>query len=480
MTLAVAADAGSAPRQARRLVGKTEPRICPPRPVRSDIADFQQTATDMGITLMPWQRVAGKYLMARNADGTRPYREVAIVVARQNGKTTLMKPLIIHALRAGKRIVHIAHDRNLPRKMFDTVADALSGEPDLFPKRRGKVIWPRYGAGQEEIVLLNGGSYRIAASRTGGARGWSNDIVIIDELREMESFDVINAAEPTLMMSPDPLMVYLSNAGTDRSVVLDSVQERAGQDPGLAYLEWSAEPGLDPSDRKGWAQANPALGQYPSVQRNLEAAYTRHRLAGTMPTFETEHLCRRVDTELPRLLSDVSWELARQPIGDPVRPAMGIAQDPAGRRVSAAIAWATDDGVEGYVLGDVDGYPVDMAAAYKALEPHIRRLGIKRIAFDTWTDRDFARHFKDPKPMQGADWEAACDRFVRDVDAGRLHFADPDGRLTIDMANTVRRDTGHGWIAVRASDDQPTTASLAFIRAVWLATQPASSGPKVW
>lgn len=82
--------------------------------------------------------------------------------------------------------------------------------------------------------------------------------------------------------------------------------------------------------------------------------------------------------------------------------------------------------------------------------------------------------------MQTADWEAACERFVQQLDSGRLRYEDPDGRLTLDMANTVRRDTGHGWIAVRASDERPTTASLAFIRAVWLATMPAPATPRVY
>jgi hypothetical protein len=392
-----------------------------------------------------------------------------------------MKPLIIHALRAGKRIVHIAHDRNLPRKMFDTVADALSGEPDLFPRRRGKVIWPRYGAGQEEIILLNGGTYRIAASRTGGARGWSNDIVVIDELREMESFDVMNAAEPTLMMSPDPLMVYLSNAGTEKSVVLNSVRDRAGDDPGLAYLEWSADPILEAGDRKGWVQANPALGHHASVQSNLEAAYTRHRLANTMPIFETENLCRSVDTMLPKVVADVTWERAIGAVGEPVRPAVGLAKDPAGRRVSAALAWQSGDSVHGYLLADVDGYPVDLDRAAEQVVPVVRKLGAaRRVMYDPWTDGDWARHFPDARKLVGQDWETACRVFTEKLDAGELRVEDPDGRLTLDMAATVRRETAHGWVAVRASDEKPNTGALALIRAVWLATTPAPAGPRAW
>ena len=51
----------------------------------------------------------------------------------------------------------------------------------------------QYAVGHEEIRLNNGGWYRIAAPTSGGARGPSNDIVIVDELREMVSFDFIAA-----------------------------------------------------------------------------------------------------------------------------------------------------------------------------------------------------------------------------------------------------------------------------------------------
>ena len=96
---------------------------------------------------MPWQEEVARFLTATGPDGRRLFREVCAVVARQNGKTTLMKPYIIGLLRSGKKVMHIAQTRELPRHMFGIIADALSQEPELFPKRRGKVIWPRYGAG---------------------------------------------------------------------------------------------------------------------------------------------------------------------------------------------------------------------------------------------------------------------------------------------------------------------------------------------
>ena len=169
------------------------------------------TAAAMGLTLMPHQVIAAQYLTAIGPDNKRLFREFCAVMARQNGKTTLMLPFIIESLRAGRKIMHIANNRNLPRMMFDLIATELSkNDSHLFTRRRGRIVWPRYAAGTEEIFLTNGGAYRIAAATRGGARGFSCDIVIVDELREMVDFEAIAAAEPTLAMSDDPQMVYLS------------------------------------------------------------------------------------------------------------------------------------------------------------------------------------------------------------------------------------------------------------------------------
>ena len=143
--------------------GAERPRIAPPVPLVHDMERLRDTALNMGLVLMPWQETAAKYLTAKGPDGRKLYSRVAIVVARQNGKTTLVMPLIIQALRDGKKIMHIAQTRELPRRMFDLLEREIAKTPDLMPRRPGRngkpgaIIWPRRGQGQEEIMLNNGG-----------------------------------------------------------------------------------------------------------------------------------------------------------------------------------------------------------------------------------------------------------------------------------------------------------------------------------
>jgi hypothetical protein len=435
----------------------------------------------MGIDLMPWQGFASRYITARGPEGRHLFREVALLVARQQGKTTLMKPHIVRELRAGRKIMHIAQNRELPRQMFGIIADAIAAtDKDLLPTRRGRIIWPRYGSGQEEIILNNGACYRIAAANRGGARGHANDVVIIDELREMESFDVMAAAEPTLTMSDDPQIIYLSNAGNDASVVLNSVRERAGTDEALAFLEWSASPDRQADDRAGWAEANPALGYYPSVLRTLESDYRKAQLTGNLAIFETEHLCRWVATMRERLVDEFAWKLcaAAEPLTEPRRPFMAVSMAPSGMRASAAIAWRQPDETIGLRLRfDVTGDPINVDALGKDMAREAQRLGVPLVGFDPLTDAVLAKHFRKTEPVTGAKYANATDRFVTIVKAHQLKWDDA-AQVADDLVWTAKKphDESGSYQAVRANDDRPITAALAAIRAVWLASEPPRTG----
>lgn len=445
-----------------------------------------EVAESMGIRLMPWQETAARYLTAKGKGKKRLYREVCIVVARQNGKTSLMKPHIIRSLRAGRRVLHIAQTRELPREMFGIIADALSAEPELFAKRpSGKTIWPRYGSGQEEILLANGGSYRIAASSRGGARGKSVDDLIIDEIREMVDWDAISAAEPTMTMSDDPQTIYLSNMGTAESVVLNALRARAGHEPpapgmahpepdaSLAYLEWSAHPAREADDRDGWAEANPAIGHFPQVLREIERSHTARRADGQMSIFETERLCRRAPSMREQLVAAEHWMACTSPELAPpqTRPYMAVSMDPQGRRASAALAWRQADGtIALQLLFDVRGDPIDT----DKLGPDLRSAYVRHralsVGFDPMTDAALARFFPRSQAIAGVQFANASSRFVAAVESGRLRWHDC-AAVTADLTWTARKanDEKGSFEAIRGDDRRPITASLAAIRAVWLA-----------
>jgi len=451
------------------LTGSSTPRIAPPRPLRSLRVEYRAAARELGIRLMPWQRLAGAFMTALNRKRWR-YREVCVVVARQNGKTSLLLPLILMHLRRGNRILHTAQNRAIPRETFLTLARLLNGSEE--------VTEIRFANGQELIRFKNGGRYTLVAPRP-GVRGYSVDIVLLDEVREQRSFDLLASVKPTLTASRNPQIVYLSNAGDSDSVVLNDLRRRGESgDESLAYLEWSASPDRTLDDVDGWIEANPALG----ITIQLETLVDFH---GSMPpaVFETEHLCRWVISMQPRLVSDAKWEQTRGILeATSVRPAMAVAMDASSKRASAVLAWQQTSGQLALrVIADVHGDPIDTDRLGTELRDMALRLGVVAVGFDDWTDKELARYFpKNAKAIIGREFANASENFVRVVDSGRLVHDDADA-VTFDLAWTARKPHESGaWMAVKAKDDRPITAALAAIRAVWLASGPKPAAPRVY
>jgi hypothetical protein len=453
----------------KSLTGFVAPRIAPPLPAKSLIDDYRVTADGVGLKLMPWQELAGRYLMATGSEGWT-FREVAIVVARQNGKTKLLVPRIIMDLRAGKNIIHTAQNRILPRQVFFAVHHGLP---------RGEVVQFRQANGQERLVHKSGGSYVIVAPQR-GARGLSADTLIFDELREFEDYEVIAAATPTLTASSDPQTIYLSNAGSDASVVLNDLKRRGeeGGTPEYAYLEWSADPDKRIDDRSGWAQANPALGQFPRMQTNLETAFA----SKPAPEFETEHLCRWVASMQPKLVSDSAWLLCQGDVSTPEgRPSMAFNVAPDGSRASAALSWPMADGRIALVeLADVTGEPIDIDALGVDLKKLALEKRVRKIGFASWTDSGLARHLPKAEPIDAKEYAAASANFVQLVQTGRLVW-DACQDVTGDLAWASRKphEASGSYTAVPAAPERPIPSVLAAIRAVWLASAPKAATPRI-
>src|SRR6186713_2139011 len=98
-------------------VGREKPRIAPPLPARSEWKEMHTLAADLGTELFPWQDCAFRYMYAVGPGKTWLYPEVAVVVARQNGKTELLVSHIVQRLLMGRRIMHTAQNRELPREV---------------------------------------------------------------------------------------------------------------------------------------------------------------------------------------------------------------------------------------------------------------------------------------------------------------------------------------------------------------------------
>ena len=443
------------------------PRVGPVLSATTRFPEAYRAAGALGLVLRPWQEHALKVSMAVEGQ-TFKYREVAIIAARQNGKSKILLPRIHWALQNGRRIVHTAQNAKLPRQVFMQLVN--------YYRHKGAYI--RLANGQEEISLPNGGTYMIIAPQR-GARGLSADDLIVDELREMEDFDFIAAAEPILTESTDPQVIYLSNAGTEKSVVLNDLRDRV--DPNLAYMEWSAAPWRAADDRDGWLEANPSIGYGNNDLEKLQALHDKYQKAGELAIFETEHLCRWVKSMRPRLVLDAYVQASRGEVEwPPTRPVFGISVDPNGQRASCAMAWLQADGRIGVTLvGDINGDPVDLSRFGTELQDKASEFVVDQVAYDSWTDQHLARYFMGAKPVIAAEFANASERFVRVMETGGLVIQWAD-KLIEELPHASRRDVSQSaWVADRAGE-RPITTVLAAARAVWLASNPRAAVGEIY
>jgi hypothetical protein len=265
------------------LYGVQRPRIetVPPF-VSSSGQEAVELAASAGLELDPWQEYCLHVGLGEKANGRWSAFEIAINVARQNGKGGIIEARELAGLYllGEPLIVHSAHEFKTALEAFRRI-EQLIMNCDHLRKRVAKV---RRTTGEEAIELLSGQRLRFLARSGGSGRGFTGKCLILDE--DMILGDgAMGALLPVLAAVEDPQVWYLGSAGIGGlSVQLARLRRRAlaaieagVPDPSLAYLEWSINPHVrecppgctdhdDPDAPESVARANPALGYRLSLE----------------------------------------------------------------------------------------------------------------------------------------------------------------------------------------------------------------------
>ena len=309
------------------LSGEQRPRVSHvPEFVSSAGVEAVELAASAGLLLDDWQQYALHCALGERVDGKWSAFEVGLVVARQNGKGSILEARELAGLFlfGEQLILHSAHEFKTASEAFLRIKTLVDNTDDL----RKRVHKIRTSHGDEGIELTTGQRLRFVARSTGSGRGFTGDCIILDEAYALPQA-AVGALLPVLSSRPNPQLWYTSSAGHMSSDVLRAVRDRGvkGEDSSLAYLEWSADPRLSSDDRTGWAQANPALGIRISeehVEREFNAMpereFVRERLgvwdegAGEDSALNVEAWARLFDGS-SRALDPVSFALDVSPDG---------------------------------------------------------------------------------------------------------------------------------------------------------------------
>ena len=425
-------------------------------------------AEAIGLPLLAWQKNVLDDALKRDEKGYQ-HRTVCTVVARQNGKTHLMRMIILGALFLDwdeKLVVATAQNREVAKETFTLVADVINATPWL----KSEVDVIRWANGQEEIRTKAGHRYKLVAPN-GGARGLSADLVIIDELREHKDDEAFNALSFTQQARKDPQMWLASNAGDASSVVLNRVRDNAikaignGKHSNLLYMEWSATPNCAVTDRKEWGNANPALG-YLIDESVIEA---RLNSGASHSSIRVEALCQWVDS-IVSPWSDGAWaacldEALELKPGLPTWLAVDFTWDRTGAylvggqqtedgkiAVGLIQEWKSDASMDTVPIA---GVVADWAKKYNARAVAMLRDGGLHLAPLLTQSRIPVSVIQAPAFAQ------ACDEMLGAMSGGRLvHKGQPV--LTEHVANVARVPFGEtGWRIGRKDSTSPVQAAVA-------------------
>lgn len=320
------------------IYGKETPRIFTP-PLREltpettlgfEIIDFAKNILE--IDLLPWQKwlvIHAFEVLDDEDDGWRfRFRNIQVLVARQNGKTTLSCVIALYFLYqlCVGLVLGTAQDVSNAEDVWQACVDMAQENEQLSEEI--KHVWQTNGA--KRLQLIGNRNYRVRASNRKAGRGKSSDLVLMDELREHQTWEAWAALSKTGIARKNSIIWCMSNAGDGTSVVLRHFRLRAHAQLGdpdgivkamgdaepeapdttdgsaLAIFEWSAPPDADPGDVEGWRQANPSLG-YTIELSSLKAAY-----ADDPPdVFKEECLCQWVTSTVTPPFPIGSWEAGK-------------------------------------------------------------------------------------------------------------------------------------------------------------------------
>ena len=348
------------------MMGKTVPRIFTP-PLRElteettlGYACIEYATTVLKKNLYPWQKWALIHSLEitgeLGGDWQFRYRTVLFLISRQNGKTVLSEVIASFFLNVLQ--VDSVFGTSLSLDKAEEVWEAVVLDQETIPSLQRDLQRVGRTNGSKKLVLTGLRQYKVGAPTRRAGRGDSNDLVMLDEVREQRDWETWAASVASTNAKPNGLVVCFSNAGDPDSVVLRTLREKAisiingtaagdyGGDVDAATLglfEWSAEDGAATDDLEQLAQANPALGYGYLTERALMS----NRQTFPETKFRSECMCQQVATILPQPFPDGAWDGGTDP-GSRIMPEaplyFGIDLSNDRRWTSIGVCGLRDDG----------------------------------------------------------------------------------------------------------------------------------------
>lgn len=447
------------------------------------------------ITLHPWQRWALIHALELKPDGAYRFRTVILLVARQNGKSTLLLVLALWRMYvdAAPLVIGTAQNLDIAEELWNTAVDIAEAIPEL----NELIAHVDKTNGKKALRLESGERYKVAAASRRGGRGLSGDLVLLDEVREHKNWDAWGAVTKTTMARRLAQVWAASNAGDLSSIVLRHLRSLAHRalgwpdgedgmvdvglaveaDDSLGIMEWSAAPGRSVWDRDGWVEANPSLGYTVTDEAIAAAAATDPE-----PVFRTEVLCQFVNVMTSGPIPGDVWEGNRAPNGTiPADPVLAVEfRTGFEQSLSVVVAYELDHNGVRYDVVNLafyeSGVDVQWPERYALAQVVLmaQKRGIREIVVDEHGDGNAilipqleAEGFEVTK-LRMADARSAAVGFVDGNLNHRILHPDGQDALDVAVAGARTKPSQDGFVWSQAKSDVDLSPLRAACSAWWV------------
>jgi len=262
--------------------------------------------------LRPWQTQILRKLFKTAKDGRRQYRTCLLMLPRKNGKTELAAALAIYFLlfdgEIGGEVYSAASDKDQAALVFNVAAQMIRNDPEL--DAQCEII-----DSQKRIVHRKSGSfYRAISAEAYSKHGFNASVVIYDELHAAQNRELWDVLSTSQGARSQPLMIAITTAGYDRHSILwelythaKKVAENPSLDPTFLPILYEAPIEADWTDERIWKKANPALGDFRSLEEMRVAAARAKEIPAQENTFRRLYLNQWTE-QASRWISMPAWD----------------------------------------------------------------------------------------------------------------------------------------------------------------------------
>ena len=223
--------------------------------------------------------------------GLRRYREAFFMVARKNGKSTMLAGIALYLLladnEAGAEIYSVATKKDQAKIIFDETCNMVAQSPHLRKHIKKRKTDLYFSAAMSKIQALGKNSDTLDGLNGSG--------IIIDELHGIKDRNLYEVMKQSQSARRQPLLVMITTAGTVRECIFDDMYEYACKvvdgvinDPTFLPIVYELDAKSEWTDPAAWFKANPGLGRI----KKLEDLVTKVERAKQSPKDLSGILCK--------------------------------------------------------------------------------------------------------------------------------------------------------------------------------------------